>query len=86
MQYDGVLFFVSARRKQTPQEMLGIAVRERRLELDVSQEQLAEMVSVHRNYVGKIERGEQNLTIETLVRFAKTFRCKPSELLGEAGL
>ncbi|MDF7826992.1 helix-turn-helix transcriptional regulator [Pontiellaceae bacterium B12227] len=77
---------MSARRKQTPQQKLGSAVRERRLELEVSQEYLAELVGVHRNYVGKIERGEQNLTIETLVRFADTFKCRPSELLDEAGL
>ena len=76
----------SVKAHRSAQEKLGEAVRARRLELDVSQEKLAEMVEVHRNYVGKIERGEQNLTIETLVRFAKTFRCKPSELLGEAGL
>jgi transcriptional regulator with XRE-family HTH domain len=73
-------------KKQSPQKLLGSAIRERRLELEVSQEYLAELVGVHRNYVGKIERGEQNLTIETLVRFATTFGCKPSELLGEAGL
>jgi len=66
--------------------MLGEAVRARRLELEVSQERLAEMVDVHRNYVGKIERGEQNLTIETLVRFCRALRCSRSELLGEAGL
>ena len=86
MQYDGVLFSVKIRRRQSPQKMLGEAVRARRLELDVSQEKLAEMIGVHRNYVGAIERGEQNLTIETLVRFARTFKCKPSELLSEAGL
>ena len=72
--------------RRSPQQKLGEAIRERRLELDVSQERLAEMVDVHRNYVGKVERGEQNLTIETLVRFAKTFKCKPSELLDKAGL
>ncbi|WP_222847188.1 helix-turn-helix domain-containing protein [Pontiella desulfatans] len=73
-------------RRESPQKMLGSAIRERRLELDVSQEKLAELVGVHRNYVGKVERGEQNLTIESLVRFADTFKCRPSELLGEAGL
>jgi transcriptional regulator with XRE-family HTH domain len=77
---------VNTRRKQSPQKLLGIAIRERRDELEVSQEKLAEMVEVHRNYVGKIERGEQNLTLETLVRFAKVFKCKPSVLLDEAGL
>jgi len=77
---------VRARRNKSPQKKLGQAIRERRLELDVSQEKLAEMVEVHRNYVGKVERGEQNLTIETLVRFAGVFKLKPSELLDEAGL
>jgi transcriptional regulator with XRE-family HTH domain len=86
LHYDGVLSSVKARRNKSPQKLLGEAVRTRRLEMDVSQEKLAEMVEVHRNYVGKVERGEQNLTIETLVRFADTFKCKPSELLTEAGL
>jgi len=74
------------RRKPSPQKQLGNAIRERRLELEVSQEKLAEMVNVHRNYVGKVERGEQNITIDSLVRFAGAFRCKCSDLLEEAGL
>lgn len=54
--------------------------------MHVSQEKLAELVDVHRNYVGKVERGEQNITIDSLVRFATVLRCKPSDLLAEAGL
>lgn len=66
--------------------MLGNAIRARRSEMGFSQEKLAEQVNVHRNYVGKVERGEQNVTIDSLVRFSDTFNCKPSELLAEAGL
>lgn len=54
--------------------------------MEVSQEKLAELANVHRNYVGKVERGEQNITIDSLVRFADTFGCRPSVLLDEAGL
>jgi len=51
----------------------------------VSQEKLAEIADVHRNYVGLVERGEQNLTVEMLFRFARSLRCKPSSLLVDAG-
>ena len=38
------------------------------------------------SYVGLVERGEQNITIDSLVRLAKALRCKPSALLAEAGI
>ena len=81
-----MLSSVKPRRKPSPRKQLGAAIRERRAKLEISQEKLAELVNVHRNYVGKVERGEQNITIDSLVRFAGVFKCRPSELLGEAGL
>jgi len=77
---------VKTRRGTTPKKLLGNAIRKRRSELRISQEKLAEQVNVHRNYVGKVERGEQNITIDSLIRFADTFNCEPSDLLAEAGL
>jgi transcriptional regulator with XRE-family HTH domain len=50
---------------------LGAAIRERRRAIGLSQELLAERIDCHRNYVGTIERGEQNITIDLLVRFAR---------------
>ena len=55
---------------------LGITIRKRRLALGLSQERLAELIDCHRNYVGTVERGEQNITIDMLVRFAKALKCK----------
>lgn len=52
----------------------------------MSQEQLAELTERHRNYIGLIERGEQNLTLDSLVRIAKAMKCKVSDLLTDAGL
>ena len=60
---------------------LGEAVRRRRESLALSQEQLAELVDCHRNYVGKIERGTQNLTISTLLRFASALKVKTASLM-----
>ena len=66
--------------------MLGAAVRVRRRALGLSQEEFAEKVDCHRNFVGRIERGEQNPTVDTLVRIARALRCKISDLFFEAGL
>jgi transcriptional regulator with XRE-family HTH domain len=49
---------------------LGNEIRKRRLAMGLSQEQLAERVDCHRNYVGNVERGEQNVTVDMLARFA----------------
>ena len=75
-------------KKQIPKErrLLGAAVRVRRRALGLSQEEFAEKVDCHRNFVGRIERGEQNPTVDTLVRIARALRCKISDLFFEAGL
>jgi transcriptional regulator with XRE-family HTH domain len=65
---------------------LGLAVRSRRDEVHLSQEKLAELAEVHRNYIGLVERGEQNLTVDLLVRIARALECRPSELLASAGV
>ena len=64
----------------------GDAIRERRTALDLSQEQLAEGVGCHRNYMGRIERGEQNITLDMMMRVAKALKCKISTLMEGAGL
>jgi transcriptional regulator with XRE-family HTH domain len=51
----------------------------------VSQEKLAEFADVHRNYIGLVERAEQNLTLDSLVRIAGALKCKPSDLMKQAG-
>lgn len=48
---------------------------------DVTQEGLADMLSMHRTYIGLIERGERNPTIRTLYKIAKALKVKSSELL-----
>ena len=48
---------------------------------DISQEELAAKLSMHRTYVGMIERGERNPTIRTLYKIAKALKVKSSDLL-----
>ena len=66
--------------------LLGLAIRRRRQELGYSQERLAEVADVHRNFVGHIERGEQNVSIDSLVRFSAALRTKLAVLCADAGL
>jgi transcriptional regulator with XRE-family HTH domain len=65
---------------------LGDAIRKQRRSLKLSQEQLAERIDCHRNYVGSVERGEQNLTFDMLVRFTKALRCSLGDVVGENGV
>ena len=64
---------------------LGLAIRKRRETLGLSQESLAEASDCHRNYIGIVERGVQNITIDMLTRFADGLKCKAGDLLKDAG-
>lgn len=47
----------------------------------LTQEQLAYSSGIDRSYVGKIERGQVNLTLQKLYLLAKCLQCSPCELL-----
>lgn len=64
----------------------GEVVRARRSVLALSQEALADLAEIDRSHMGKIERGERNITFLNIVKIAKAIECRPSELLAEAGL
>jgi len=51
-------------------DALGAAVRESRARRGLSQEELGARSGLHRNYVGALERGENNPTFTTLMRVA----------------
>ena len=67
--------------KDDPKVLLGRRVRELRLKMGVSQEALADMVPVHRTYMGRIEQGKVNISLENIVRIAHTLKVAPKELL-----
>jgi transcriptional regulator with XRE-family HTH domain len=84
MHHYGVLAVMARIGVSAHRRRLGEAIRIRRRNLKLSQEKLAEKVDCHRNYVGSVERGEQNLTVDMLMRFAKALGCSLAELSREA--
>lgn len=69
----------------TLKSKLGLAIRERRTALGFSQESFADAIGMHRAYYSTIERGERNLTLQTLCRVAAGLKTRPSELLRASG-
>ncbi|WP_255406184.1 helix-turn-helix domain-containing protein [Novosphingobium sp. CF614] len=52
-------------------DILGQRIRAARRELAMSQERLAHEAGLDRSYVGRVERGEHNLTFVSLVKIAR---------------
>jgi DNA-binding XRE family transcriptional regulator len=61
--------------------VFGKQLRLLRLEKGVSQEKLAEMADLHRNYVGVLERGGQNPSLDAICKLASALKVKAGELL-----
>ena len=49
----------------------GIAVRKRRSDLGISQEELASRAGLHRTYIADIERGVRNVSLLNIEKIAK---------------
>lgn len=65
---------------------LGEAIRRIRLEKGISQEKLALLAEVNRSYVGRVERGDNNVALLTLARLAKALDVSMSELMETSNL
>ena len=63
-----------------PRIIFGKRVRALRLERRLSQEKLAELADLHRNYVGGIERGERNVSLLNIVKLAHGLKVAATKL------
>ena len=60
---------------------LGNHVRRLRDLAGISQEELAERCGLHRTYVGSVERGERNISLDNIVLLSRALGVKPTALL-----
>jgi transcriptional regulator with XRE-family HTH domain len=68
------------------QRTVGHNLRAYREAQGLSQEAFADVLGVHRTYMGGIERGERNLTLKSLERIAERVDLDPLALLSQQGL
>jgi transcriptional regulator with XRE-family HTH domain len=59
----------------------GKRVREERLKRNLSQEKFAELVGIHRTYIGMVERGEKNITIKNIEKIARALKIPLNKLM-----
>ena len=62
-------------------KVLGENIRTHRRNLKLSQEKLAEKADLHHNYIGDIERGEENVSVDALARIAGALKVRLSDLV-----
>ncbi len=48
----------------------------------MSQESLADLAGLHRTYVGSVERGERNISIDNIEKLSKALGVSVSDLIG----
>ncbi len=61
-------------------QKLGLKIRIERQKQKISQEKLAELANLNRNFVGMIERGETNVTVKNLENIANALNIPIQEL------
>ena len=66
------------------QRYLGLAIRQGRDQIGLSQEAFASVIGLHRTYIGSVERGERNISFQNLVRVATSLGQPVSTLVAVA--
>lgn len=67
--------------EQSFHQLVGFAIRSERLKRGFSQEAFAELVNLHRTYIGSVERGERNVTVDNLNAIALALGIRLSDLI-----
>lgn len=71
------------KRKTSARLRFAENLRKTRREQGISQEKLAELAELHRTYIGSVERGERNITIDNMERLARALGVSIQTLLEE---
>ena len=66
-------------------KVVGQRIRNYRTQLGLSQEKLAELAGCHPTYIGQLERGEKNATLESIDKVASSLNISLSKLFENLG-
>ncbi len=66
-------------------KIIGLRIRNYRTQLGLSQEKLAELSGCHPTYIGQLERGEKNATVESIAKIASSLNVSLSKLFENLG-
>jgi transcriptional regulator with XRE-family HTH domain len=71
-------------RQSTPKarQVFAQRLRELRSAKGLSQEALAELCGLHRTYVGSVERGERNISLDNIERLASALEVAVRDMFG----
>lgn len=64
-------------------QKFGKRLKALRLDHNLTQLELAEILDMSPNFIGMIERGERNTTVENVFKIARALNVKPSNLFEE---
>jgi transcriptional regulator with XRE-family HTH domain len=68
-------------KKKSLRKNFAANLRREREARGLSQESLAHEAGLHRTYVGSVERGERNISIDNVERLAKALGVEPADLM-----
>jgi transcriptional regulator with XRE-family HTH domain len=60
--------------------LFGRQLRVLRKDRELSQEKLAELCGVHRNYIGRVERAETNMKFDRVIKLSAGLKVRPEQL------
>jgi transcriptional regulator with XRE-family HTH domain len=61
--------------------IFAVNLRRERKKCGLSQEALADIAGLHRTYVGSVERGERNVSLDKIEQLAQALGLEPADLL-----
>lgn len=76
----------SGQRQHPALAALGDAIRHSRIKQGITQERLALLAEVDRSYVGRVERGDNNVAVLTLLKLATALDTSIAQLMKQAKL
>ena len=74
---------MAQKKKQHLRLILANNIRKARMNKGLSQEALADLCGLHRTYIGSVERGERNISVDNIEALALALEMLPALLLSE---